>query len=60
MTAPVRYLFRGRRYDPATLVEALIADGVAAPAARDMDVDELIGAIVDQLFLDEQDAPKKV
>lgn len=51
------YLFRDKWYDRATLVEALIVEGVASPAARDMDINELINSIVDQGFLDPRDAP---
>ena len=43
-----------------TCWRVLIAEGVASPAARDLDVDDVIRAIVDQGFLDEGDAPVKV
>jgi hypothetical protein len=51
------YLFREKWYEPAALVEVLIAEGVASPAARDMDTDELIESIVNQGFLNEREAP---
>lgn len=54
------YLYHGVEYDPITLVEVMIAEGVAAPGARDMDVDLVVRDVVDQGFLDFHQAPIKI
>lgn len=61
-----RYAYRGATLDGGELVERLIADGLAAPAARDMPVDEVVFQVgeansvdLDDL-VDRHDFPRRI
>lgn len=64
----VAYQYRAHIYTPAEIVDALIADGLASPAARDMDVEDALDQIaganaidrMDEYSFDSDDFPKVV
>jgi hypothetical protein len=49
------YTYRADIYCPACLIEATIADGLAAPAARDMPTDDVLEQCAGALAIDRDD-----
>lgn len=39
------YIYKGKSYSPGEVIEELIREGEASPAARDMDVEEALDQI---------------
>lgn len=64
----VAYTYQAENYTPAGIIEVMIADGLAAPAARDMDADTVLAQIaaangidrLDEESYDSGDFPKVV
>lgn len=51
----VGYTYRAENYMPANLIEVLIANGEASPAARDMNVEEVLNQIAGANAIDRMD-----
>ncbi|MFN3256879.1 MAG: hypothetical protein ACE37B_14425 [Ilumatobacter sp.] len=49
------YTYQADIYCPACLIETLIADGIAAPAARDMPTDDVLEQCADALAINRDD-----
>ena len=49
------YTYQADIYCPACLIEAMIADGIAAPAARDMPTDDVLEQCAGALAIDRDD-----
>jgi hypothetical protein len=49
------YDWHGSRYTPADLIDAMIANGVASPAARDMDPEDVLDQIAGANGVDRYD-----
>ena len=49
------YTYRAGLYCPACLIEAMIADRIAAPAARDMPTDDVLDQCAGALGIDRDD-----
>ncbi len=65
---PVGYTYKADLYEPAQLIEAMIRSGDASPAAREMDVEDVLDQIAsangidreDEYSFDSDDFPKPV
>ena len=51
----VAYTYRAALYCPACLIETMIADGFAAPAARDMPTDDVLEQCAGAMGIDQDD-----
>ncbi|MBM4570246.1 hypothetical protein GS896_27480 [Rhodococcus hoagii] len=49
------YTYKAENYLPANLIEAMIADGSASPAARDMSVEDVLDQIAAANAIDRMD-----
>ena len=49
------YTYQADIYCPACLIETMIADGIAAPAARDMPTDDVLEQCAGALAIDRDD-----
>lgn len=48
------YIYKGKSYSPGEVIEELIREGEASPAARDMDVEDVLDQIAGANAIDRE------